>query len=459
MDYIKELINVGDDVLHTVTSAIEENDFSGLSSELKERFRIFEEDVREDLHVRTGGAIPRSSRRPGGSSYSGGRAPRRVTREVPSDQQEEPADRRRTPPFRQNVPPWQREAPPYYQPGQYAGPGNQRLSAAGVPYRQNPRKIRTPFRPRFFGKGGAIAKMTAGIIGMVGLIPAEIVALANILFGGMVDAPIVFLSLLPFTAGSVWLTVTGNKRRKLVDVYNRFAQIVGPAEYISMEELATGAGTSEEDAVRSIEQLMKNKMLPQGRLDRKKTTLMLTPKVWKQYLELERHQQQKVLEKDQSTVLEEAAPDYGEEDTVLREGRDFISQVRSYNDRIQDEEMSERLFHLEEIVQKIFLQVEKDPACAPDLHKLMDYYLPTIDKLLQAYIDLDAHPAGSETIDSTRREIEDAVDTVNVAFENLFNDLFQDTAWDISTDISVMKNMMKQDGLMGDPLSQQKESV
>jgi hypothetical protein len=51
------------------------------------------------------------------------------------------------------------------------------------------------------------------------------------------------------------------------------------------------------------------------------------------------------------------------------------------------------------------------------------------------------------------------VDTVNVAFENLFNDLFQDTAWDISTDISVMKNMMQQDGLMGDPLSQQKESV
>ena len=103
-------------------------------------------------------------------------------------------------------------------------------------------------------------------------------------------------------------------------------------------------------------------------------------------------------------------------------------------------------------MQRIFLQVEKDPDSAPDLHKLMNYYLPTTEKLIQAYIELEQHPAGSENIDRTRREIEEAVDTVNVAFEKLFDDLFQDTAWDISSDISVMKNMMKQDGLMEDPL-------
>ena len=45
------------------------------------------------------------------------------------------------------------------------------------------------------------------------------------------------------------------------------------------------------------------------------------------------------------------------------------------------------------------------------------------------------------------KEIESAIDTINMAFENLLDSLFQDMAWDISSDISVMKTMLAQDGL------------
>jgi hypothetical protein len=70
-------------------------------------------------------------------------------------------------------------------------------------------------------------------------------------------------------------------------------------------------------------------------------------------------------------------------------------------------------------------------------------------KLLQAYKELDRQPAAGENIRNTRREIREALGTINGAFDRLLDSLFQDMAWDISSDISVMKTMMAQDGLTG----------
>ena len=416
MDYIKEIFNVGDDVLRTVTSAIENNDFSNLSADLKIRFGEFAEDVREDAQMRIGGTRARRS------TYD------RTTYWYDPDTGESGASRGNPPGSAQEQPRFSRTPAGTY-PSRYS------------------QRTQTPFRQKFFGKGGAIAKFISGIIGTACFLPVSIGMFIMMLMGDT-SGLIAFFTMLPFTSGSLWLLVSGNQRRKLVDVYNRYAEIIGPAEYYSIEDLATYAGTSEEEAVRQIEKMMKSNMLPQGKFDQNQTTLMLTPRVWKQYQAAEKARRKRELEQEKGVDQEAAHAEASEGNTILEEGNAFIRKIRRYNDLIPDPEMSAKLSRLEGIMQRIFHQLEKDPDSAPDLHKLMNYYLPTVDKLVQAYTELDSHPAGSENIDRTRREIEEAVDTVNVAFENLFNDLFQDTAWDISSDISVMKTMMKQDGLM-----------
>ena len=95
---------------------------------------------------------------------------------------------------------------------------------------------------------------------------------------------------------------------------------------------------------------------------------------------------------------------------------------------------------------KIFDQVKKNPQSADDLHRLMNYYLPTTKKLLDAYVELDRQGGGANAI-QTKSEISEAMDTINEAFENLLDSMFQDMAWEISSDISVMKTMLAQDGL------------
>ena len=101
-------------------------------------------------------------------------------------------------------------------------------------------------------------------------------------------------------------------------------------------------------------------------------------------------------------------------------------------------------------MQNIFKRVRAHPDVAPDLKKMMDYYLPTTVKLLEAYAELDAQTVQGENITSSKREIEDTLDTLNLAFEKLLDSIFKDTAWDLSTDISVLQTLLAQEGLIED---------
>ena len=138
----------------------------------------------------------------------------------------------------------------------------------------------------------------------------------------------------------------------------------------------------------------------------------------------------------------------GEAREIVEEGREFISHIHQRNDEIGDPRMSEKLDCLERVVTRIFNRVAEKPENAPDLHRMMSYYLPITRKLVDAYQELDEQQVEGENIRKTKQEIEDSLDTVNHAFENLLDSFFQDTAWDISSDISVLHTMMAQDGLM-----------
>ena len=94
---------------------------------------------------------------------------------------------------------------------------------------------------------------------------------------------------------------------------------------------------------------------------------------------------------------------------------------------------------------RIFKKLKEAPEIARDLRKLMSYYLPTTEKLLQSYVDLRKETHNVENIVKSQKEIEEATDVINDAFVKLLNQLFESTSWDISSDISVLKTMMKQD--------------
>ncbi len=247
--------------------------------------------------------------------------------------------------------------------------------------------------------------------------------------------------------------VRGRNKIGLVNRFYRYARLIGDKGFIAIEELAFQTGRQNSDVLRDLKKMMKKHMFPQGRLDSAQTTFMLTQEAYQQYLQAEQARLDSIAEAKKAAAREaeekEAQLQDAQTKQILKDGSAYIQMVHECNEKIRKPEMSFKLSKLEAIIRRIFEQVEKAPESASDLHKFMDYYLPTTTKLLQAYIDLDRQEIAGENITATKKEIEDTLDTINEAFEKLLDSLFEDTAWDISSDISVMKTMMAQEGLTG----------
>ena len=181
---------------------------------------------------------------------------------------------------------------------------------------------------------------------------------------------------------------------------------------------------------------------------------MVSHDAYRQYMELMDQMEQK--QREEKEAQERAAQEKAsmeenglspEVQEVVRAGEDYIRKIHECNDAIPGEEISAKISRMEMLVDKIFERVEQNPGCVSDMHSMMDYYLPTTVKLLEAYEELDSQPVQGPNIISSKQEIEKTLDTLNVAFEKLLDDLFKDTAWDVSSDISVLHTMLAREGL------------
>ena len=296
-----------------------------------------------------------------------------------------------------------------YLPGQAAGPVCLSLGIVGT---------------SMFGIATAI---TAGLVPFTGMPIGVPVGL------GIAMLPFIFL----ITKGA---GLAGRNSR-----FRRYVREIGDRGYCRIEDLARAVGRRTSYVRKDLQDMLKNGYFLEGHMDAGQTTLIVDKATYEQY---EQAEESRRLREQQEAVSAQAQAQCPEEvRKILAEGEAYINHIHECNDAIPGEVMSAKLAKLEDLMRRIFAHVEKEPDSAQDLHKMMTYYLPTTTKLIDAYRDLDGQPEYGANISNTKKEIEDTLDTINEAFENLFDSLFEDTAWDISSDISTMKVMLQQEGL------------
>ena len=317
-------------------------------------------------------------------------------------------------------------------------------------------------------KAGAILGMAAGYpLGMISLLVflGCVTMFSAMESGGIIKALSGIASV--FSGGLVilgtGLAVHGTKKTSKIKQLKNYLQIIGKREYCNISELADKSGKSVSAVVKDLEYMMKKRWFTQAHFDQQKTCIMLTDKMYQQYCQLEK---QKVLMQEEAQRKEEERKAQQQEaekqreshgispevQKVIAQGESYIRKIRICNDAIPGEVISAKIDRIELLVNKIFERVKEEPKCVADIRRLLEYYLPTTVKLLEAYVQMDAQPADGENIQSAKREIEETLDTLNVAFEKLLDGLFQNTAWDVSSDISVLNTMLAQEGLTEDGL-------
>lgn len=311
--------------------------------------------------------------------------------------------------------------------------------------------------------GGTVMAALGGAFGGICFL-FLIFSVLSMVFGDGIGLPgmIAVSTFLIFSAGGLVLNRWGSVLRGRVKRFRAYIRILGRREYCNIRELAEGTNKNMKYVLKDLQQMLGRGWFLQGHLDEQKTCLIVSHGMYQEYLKLENERRQNSIEAERVKELknheEQKKPEKQgqklspEVKRIVEEGDAYIRKIHACNDAIPGEEISAKISRMETVIDRIFDRIEQNPESVDDIRRLMDYYLPTTIKLLEAYQELDSQPVGGANIQSSKEEIEKTLDTLSGAFEKLLDDLFQDTAWDVSSDISVLRTMLAQDGLTEDEL-------
>lgn len=138
---------------------------------------------------------------------------------------------------------------------------------------------------------------------------------------------------------------------------------------------------------------------------------------------------------------------------MLRSGEAALAEMKRLNDSIAAPGISADISQLEQLSANIFQAVRDDPSKLPQIRRFMDYYLPTVLKLLRSYDRMDDAGVSDGNIGGTLVRIETIMHNVVIAFRKQLDGLYGAEALDISADIKVLETMMAREGLSGQELN------
>ena len=301
--------------------------------------------------------------------------------------------------------------------------------------------------------GGVLKTVGGGIMTFLSFMSLLSVVVLNLVLEGVGMLSAVLPVML--MGGGGLLLGSGIRTLTRLNRFKTYRTMLGSKTHCALEKLAKAVGKSVKFVRKELLGMIDEGLFLEGHLDKEGQSLITSHETYRYFeqsrLQLEQRKQAEEARKAKTGTI---SADVQE---VLDRGDAFLLQIRKCNDDIPGIEISEKISRIETLVERIFDRAEEHPEIIPDLKKMMDYYLPMTVKLLQAYADMDAQPVQGENILASKREIEQTLDTLNLAYEKLLDELFEDTALDISSDISVLNTLLAQEGLTEDGLSAMKK--
>lgn len=239
-----------------------------------------------------------------------------------------------------------------------------------------------------------------------------------------------FLGALSMSGIGGLLWGTGHHLREMNRRSQRYMLAIGDADAMPLDEIACRVNRTKAQAARELQKLIDKGYLGEDAyVDRKRGYFLrfgASPEPQK--------------EPAPAPVQEQPA-----EKTAEPAYEGILQGFRTANDRIADPELSAKIDRLEQISRLIFREVEEHPEKRERIRTFFDYYLPTTQKLLDAYADFEETGADGEHLREAKERIEQTMDAIVEGFAHQLNLLFSDEAIDVVSDIKVMEAMLHRD--------------
>jgi len=240
-----------------------------------------------------------------------------------------------------------------------------------------------------------------------------------------------------FLGGGLGMLYMGHEIKKKIKRYQKYAAIIGDANTMPINTIAAKIPTTYDKACKDLEDMISEGYFGSGA-----------------YIDIATG---RYMKNSSVQVDDEKTEDTVEEFTGNY--KETIELIKQLNDQIKDETTSQKISKIEELTTKIFKVLEEKPEKKSILRTFLNYYLPTTLKLLDDYRRLETQTGNSANIRKARKDIENILDTLVLAFEQQLDAMFEEDVLDISSEISALESMMAQDfAINADPFKQKMNS-
>ena len=132
------------------------------------------------------------------------------------------------------------------------------------------------------------------------------------------------------------------------------------------------------------------------------------------------------------------------------EARKEQKQIKTLIPKVENIETQKNLKEINETINKILEEVEKNPKKEKSLNNFFDYYLPVLIKITSRYDEIENTRLTSNDEKKFMTKAEKVIKDTNKAFKTILSNLYQKDIMDTDADMKVYELMMKADGIVED---------
>lgn len=234
--------------------------------------------------------------------------------------------------------------------------------------------------------------------------------------------------------------------KKYKNRYTKYCEILDIKSIEIIEELALYSNQQTTVVTSDLQKAINLKLIPQGHFTNDNLVFMVTDKIYDVYLSkpeaYDRYFQKLTEARRRASTRTER------ETEILKTGERYICKLNGFMPLIKDKTILKKIEKIKNIVSMIFYEIDINPEKSQLLGMFLNYYLPTTEKMIDTYVSVIEKKIEVKDLKITKKEIEEALNIIIVAFEEILGKLYNELEMDIESEVEAMETVMKQEGLI-----------
>jgi 5-bromo-4-chloroindolyl phosphate hydrolysis protein len=124
-----------------------------------------------------------------------------------------------------------------------------------------------------------------------------------------------------------------------------------------------------------------------------------------------------------------------------------LSEIRALERKIRKPSVLSRMKEIDDLIERILVDIKKDPAKLRSARQFLDYYLDATIQILTKYVEISSQNVKDSAIQASLTRVEGMLGTIKDAFDAQLARLLSNDVMDLDSAVQTLKQTIEMEGL------------